>query len=66
MIKLNYSVVQLQELEISMTAINAIDNSYKRDTPKFNSYKFRINLLNENVSPSNLDNWVASFSILKN
>ena len=66
LIKLNYSVVQLQELEISMTAINAIDNSYKRDTPKFNSYKFRINLLNENVSPSNLDNWVASFSILKN
>ena len=56
LIKLNYSVVQLQELEISMTAINAIDNSYK----------FRINLLNENVSPSNLDNWVASFSILKN
>ena len=66
LIKLNYSIVQLQELEISMTAINAIDNSYKRDTPKFNSYKFRINLLNENVSPSNLDNWVASFSILKN
>ena len=66
LIKLNYSVVQLQELEISMTAINAIDNSYKRDTPKFNSYKFRISLLNENVSPSNLDNWVASFSILKN
>ena len=66
LIKLNYSVVQLQELEISMTAINAIDNSYKRDTPNFTSYKFRINLLNENVSPSNLDNWVASFSILKN
>ena len=66
LIKLNYSVVQLQELEISMTAINAIDNSYKRDTHKLNSYKFRINLLNENVSPSNLDNWVASFSILKN
>ena len=66
LIKLNYSIVQLQELEISMTAIDAIDKSYKRDTPKFNSCKFRINLLNENVSPSNLDNWVASFSILKN
>ncbi len=66
LIKLNYSIVQLQELEISMTAIDAIDKSYDKDAPKFNSYKFRINLLNENVSPSNLDNWVASFSILKN
>ena len=66
LIKLNYSIVQLQELDISLAAIDAINKTYDKDAPKFNSYKFRINLLNENVSPSNLDNWVASFSILKN
>lgn len=66
LIKLNYSIVQLQELDISLAAIDAINKTYDKDVPKFNSYKFRINLLNENVSPSNLDNWVASFSILKN
>lgn len=66
LIKMNYSIVQLQELDISLAAIDAINKTYDKDTPKFNSYKFRINLLNENVSPSNLDNWVASFSILKN
>ena len=66
LIKLNYSIVQLQELDISLAAIDTINKTYDKDAPKFNSYKFRINLLNENVSPSNLDNWVASFSILKN
>lgn len=65
LIRLNYSIVQLQDLDISMTSIDAINGSYDKDVPKFNSYKFRLNLLEEDVSPSNLDNWVSTFSTLK-
>ena len=64
LIRNNYKVVQLLELEVSMAAIDTLQNSYISDTPKFNSYKFRVNLLSEDISPNNLDNWMASFSIL--
>ena len=66
LIKLNYKIVQLQDLDISLAAIDAINNSYNKDVPKFNSYKFRLNLMSENVNPNNLDNWISSFSILQN
>jgi len=65
LIKLNYSIVQLQDLDISMTSIDDINGSYDKDVPKFNSYKFRLTLLEEDVSPNSLDNWVSIFSTLK-
>ena len=64
LIRLNYKIVQLLELEISLASIDSLRNSYISDTPKFNSYKFRINLMSEDISPNNIDNWVANFSIL--
>ena len=65
LIRLNYKIVQLLELEISLASIDSLRNSYISKTPKFNSYQFRINLLSEDISPTNLDNWMASFSILQ-
>ena len=65
LIRLNYKIVQLLELEISLASIDSLRNSYISETPKFNSYQFRINLLSEDISPTNLDNWMASFSILQ-
>ena len=65
LIRLNYKIVQLLELEISLASIDSLRNSYISDIPKFNSYQFRINLLSEDISPTNLDNWMASFSILQ-
>ena len=32
---------------------------------KFNSYKLRINLMNENISPNNIDNWVSVFNSVR-
>ena len=65
LIRNNYKVVQLLELEVSLASIESLQNTFIKDTPKFNSMKFRIKLLDENISPSNLDNWMASFSILR-
>ena len=64
LIRLNYKIVQLLELEISLTSIDSLQNSYISETPKFNSYKFRINLMTEDINPTNIDNWLANFSIL--
>jgi len=64
LIRLNYKVVQLLELEISLTSIDSLQNSYISDTPKFNSYQFRLKLMSEDISPTNIDNWLANFSIL--
>ena len=65
LIRNNYKVVQLLELEVSLASIESLQNTFIQDTPKFNSMKFRIKLLDENISPSNLDNWMASFSMLR-
>ena len=65
LIRDNYKIVQLLELEISLSSIELLQNTFIQDTPKFNSMKFRINLLDEQISPTNVDNWMASFSILR-
>ena len=64
LIRLNYKVVQLLELEISLIAIDSLQNSYISDTPKFNSYQFRLKLMSEDINPTNIDGWLANFSIL--
>ena len=64
LIRLNYKIVQLLELEISLASIDSLRNSYISETPKFNSYQFRITMMSEDISPTNIDNWLANFSIL--
>jgi hypothetical protein len=64
LVRLNYKVVQLLELEISLIAIDSLQNSYISDTPKFNSYQFRLKLMSEDINPTNIDSWLANFSIL--
>ena len=64
LIRLNYKIVQLLELEISLSSIDSLRNSYISETPKFNSYQFRITMMSEDISPTNIDTWLANFSIL--
>ena len=65
LIRDNYKIVQLLELEISLASIESLRNTFIQETPKFNSFQLRVKLLDENISPSNVDNWMASFSILR-
>ena len=64
LVRLNYKIVQLLELEISLSSIDSLRNSYISETPKFNSYQFRITMMSEDISPTNIDTWLANFSIL--
>jgi len=64
LIRLNYKIIQLLELEISLASIDSLRNSYISETPKFNSYQFRITMMSEDISPTNIDTWLANFSIL--
>lgn len=61
LIRNNYKVVQLLDIEISMQSITTLENSFEKEGIKFNPYKFRLKLLDENILPSNIDNWVSSF-----
>ena len=65
LIRDNYKIVQLLELEISLASIESLRNTFIQETPKFNSFQLRVKLLDENISPTNVDNWMASFSILR-
>ena len=38
-----------------------MERSYEKKELKFNSYQLRLKLLNEDISPNNIDNWVSSF-----
>ena len=61
-IERNYKLVQLLDVDVSLQSIQALERCYENKETKFNSYKLRINLLNENISPNNIDNWVSVFN----
>ena len=62
LIERNYKLVQLLDIDVSLQSIQALENCYENKKTKFNSYKLRINLLDENISPNNIDNWVSVFN----
>ncbi len=57
----NYEIVQLLNIDVNMQSIQALERSYENKELKFNSYQLRLKLLGENISPSNIDNWVSTF-----
>lgn len=61
----NETIVQLVDPDISLKSVDTIYNMVANGSPKFNPYKFRIKLLSEGISPSNIDNWVGSFATIK-
>ena len=61
----NKKLVQLVDPDISMKSVDTIYNIMEKTKLKFNPPKFRIKLITEGISPSNIDNWVGSFSTLK-
>ena len=58
----NYTLVQLLDIDVSLQSIQALERCYENKKTKFNSYKLRINLLDENISPNNIDSWVSVFN----
>ena len=65
LIERNYKLVQLLDIDVSLQSIQALESCYENKKTKFNSYKLRINLLNENISPNNIDNWVSVFNSVR-
>jgi len=61
----NQTLVQLIDPNISLKSVDTIFNIVEKDTPRFNPYKFRLKLLSEGISPTNIENWIASFLSLK-
>ena len=61
LMKRNYEIVQLLDIDVNMQSIQALEKSYENKELKFNSYQLRLKLLGENISPSNIDNWVSTF-----
>tara|TARA_R110000851_G_scaffold133717_1_gene268694 strand:+ start:1490 stop:2473 length:984 start_codon:yes stop_codon:yes gene_type:complete len=64
LIKKNVKLVQLVDPDISMKSVDTIYKIMEKTKLKFNPPKFRIKLISEGISPSNIDNWVGSFSTL--
>jgi len=65
LIEKNYSIVQLLEEDMSLRSVDTIVKLVNKTQCKFNPPKFRIKLLSEGISPSNIDNWISSFSTVK-
>jgi len=65
LIEMNYKLVQLLDPNISITSVDTIYRIIEKSNLKFNSPNFRIKLLSEGISPSNIDNWVSSFATIK-
>ena len=61
LIRNNYRLVQLLDIDVNIQSIQALEKSYERKEIKFNSYQLRLKLLSENISPNNIDNWVSTF-----
>jgi len=61
LLRKNYEIVQLLDIDINIQSIQAMERSYEKKELKFNSYQLRLKLLNEDISPNNIDNWVSSF-----
>ncbi len=61
LLKDNYKIVQLLDIDVNMQSIQALEKSYENKELKFNSYQLRLKLMGENIAPSNIDNWISSF-----
>ena len=61
LLRRNYKIVQLLDVDVNIQSIQALEKSYENKDLKFNSYQLRLKLLSEDISSSNIDNWVASF-----
>jgi 5'-3' exonuclease len=61
----NQTLVQLVAPDISLKSVDTIYNIVAKGEPKFNPYKFRLKLMSEGISPSNIDNWIGSFATIK-
>ena len=61
LIRNNYKLVQLLDIDVNIQSIVALERSYEKKELKFNSYQLRLKLLNEDISPTNIDNWVSIF-----
>ena len=61
LMKRNYDIVQLLDIDVNMQSIQALEKSYENKELKFNSYQLRLKLMDENIAPSNIDNWISSF-----
>ena len=61
LIRNNYRLVQLLDIDVNIQSIVALERSYEKKELKFNSYQLRLKLLSENISPNNIDNWVSTF-----
>ena len=44
-----------------MQSIVALEKSYENKDLKFNPYQLRLKLMSEDISPTNIDNWVSSY-----
>ena len=64
LLKDNYKIVQLLDIDVNMQSIQALEKSYENKELKFNSYQLRLKLMGENIAPSNIDNWISSFMSL--
>ena len=61
LIRNNYKLVQLLDIDVNIQSIVALERSYEKKELKFNSYQLRLKLLNEDISPTSIDNWVSIF-----
>ena len=61
LLRRNYKIVQLLDIEVNIQSIQALEKSYENKDLKFNSYQLRLKLLSEDISPTNIDNWISSF-----
>jgi len=61
----NETLVQLVDPDISLKSVDTIYNIVETGSPKFNPYKFRLKLMSEGISPSNIDNWIGTFATIK-
>ena len=61
LIRNNYKLVQLLDIDVNIQSIVALERSYEKKELKFNSYQLRLKLLSEDISPTSIDNWVSIF-----
>ena len=63
LIRNNYRLVQLLDIDVNIQSIVALERSYEKKELKFNSYQLRLKLLSEDISPTSIDNWVFNFYV---
>jgi len=59
----NQKLIQLLDPDISLKSIKDIEGTLCFD-PSFNTFKFRMHLIKEGISPKRIDDWIAAFNSL--